>query len=82
MDLSGKFKFLGTESGVSNAGKPYVRLGILQGLKSEVLYPADDIIEKVKNIQPMTDIICNLSINIKDDKTAYVGIKDIIIAPK
>ena len=80
MDLSGKFKYLGTETGETRDGKKFVRMGILQGLKSEILFPADDILEKVKNIAPMTDIICNLSVNVRDDKTAYVGIKDIIIA--
>lgn len=77
MELTGRFKFLGTEKGKTREGKEFTRLGLLQGLNSEVMYVNDDIITKVEKLSVMTEVNCLLQINVRDDRTAYVGIKDI-----
>ncbi len=81
MQLTGRFKYLGIEKGTSREGKSFTRLGLLQGLKSEILFPNDETLSKVEKLQPMTDVNCLLSINVKDDKTAYVSIQDIFPVP-
>ncbi len=82
MELVGNFKFLGIEKGTSRDGKEYTRLGILQGLNSEIMFVADDIATKASKFPALSDVVCHLSINVKDDRTAYVNLKDIILASK
>jgi hypothetical protein len=77
MQLQGRFKYLGIEKGETREGKPYARMGILQGLRSEIMYPSDDILVKVSKIPVMSDVECLLNINVRDDKTAYIAILDI-----
>lgn len=79
MKLTGRFKYLGIENGETKDGKKYTRLGILQGLNSEVLYPNEEVLRKVEKLPPMTEIEASLSITIKADKTAYVAIDDITV---
>lgn len=77
MILQGRFKFLGLQNGVTRDGKPYVIMGILQGFDSEKLYPDEEVIAKVRNIPPMSDIDCVLRINVSADKKAYINIDDV-----
>jgi hypothetical protein len=77
MKLMGNFKYLGIEKGTTREGKEFTRMGLLQGLKSEILFPNEEILKKVEGLKPMTEVTCSLSINVRDDKTAYVAIEDL-----
>lgn len=78
MKLNGKFKFLGIESNPSRDGsKIYTKLGLLQGLNSEIIYPNEEIIRMCKDIPTMSDVDCLLDIVFKPDKTTYVNIVEI-----
>ena len=44
MEVSAKMKFLGVEKGTSRStGKPYYRVGLLQGLESEQIYISEEL---------------------------------------
>lgn len=80
MKVSANMTFLGTEEGHTKNGKTYVRAGLLQGLSSEMVYLSEENQKQVKDIKPMTPVVCTLNIQIGSERT-YVNILDIVPAP-
>ncbi len=65
MEVTAKMKFLGVEKGVSrNTGKPYYRVGLLQGLESEQIYVSETLYKQMSDFKPLSNVECCLNIQI------------------
>lgn len=64
MKVNAKMKYLGYEEGTTRDGKKYQRCGLLQGFKAETVYLNDTTFSQVKQLKPMTDVVCELDISI------------------
>lgn len=67
MEVSAKMKFLGVEKGTSRStGKPYYRVGLLQGLESEQIYINEELFKQMSDFKPFSNVECCLNIHINE----------------
>lgn len=76
MKVSANMIYLGYEDGVTQAGKAFTRVGLLQGFDSEQVYVNEEIKKQVEGIKPMTSVTCDLNIRIGQERT-YVNLLSI-----
>lgn len=76
MKVFSEMIFLGWESGKTQAGKDYTRIGLLQGFDSEQIYINDEMLQQVRQIKPMSPVTCELNIRIGQERT-YVNLLSI-----
>ncbi len=77
MQVKGTFIFMGTEKTTSRDGKnDYYKIGLIQGLDSEVFYVDKPVFDKYSNIPVATPITADINIVRKEGKT-YLGLIDL-----
>ncbi|MEM0173557.1 MAG: hypothetical protein QXI16_03510 [Sulfolobaceae archaeon] len=82
MKLNGKVKYMGSEHGISNKdGKPYYKVGLMQGLESKVFYVDQKTYDNLYSVNVGTDMDINIDINEYNGKT-YFSLVDYQIIDK
>lgn len=82
MKLKGFFMFLGMESSPEGSEKIWHRIGLTQGLHSQIFYVGDDVVwEKIKKLGLKTGQQVSAEISISESKgKTYFSISDIELA--
>lgn len=76
MKVNARMKFLGVEQGVAQStGKPYFRVGLLQGMESTSVYVNKDLYNSASQFKPFSDVDCEL--NIQLGVRTYVNLESI-----
>ncbi|MDF2943571.1 MAG: hypothetical protein K0S01_2429 [Herbinix sp.] len=72
MKVNGLFVFMGAERSMSRDGKEeYLKIGLMQGLSSQVFYPDKVMFAKLENVPVATTVAVELTIKTVKEKTYY-----------
>ncbi len=81
MKVNGQFRYVGGESNISNTGKQYYLVSLLQGLDSSRIYVDQEMYHQAQSIPEFSEVNCVLQIDITA-KGTYLHLDSIQLADK